>query len=171
VAAATGSFAASASIILASGLLDALDGIVARATGRESRFGALLDSTVDRLSDGLPLVGVTVFYATSGGGAVAIPVLAMMGAFTVSYIRARTEALGGTLPPLFMRRAERLALLVVAFLLAPFGASWMPFPSPLVLAGVGLLGTFNFVGVVTAMRSARHALVGPRSVSVAEPSE
>jgi hypothetical protein len=95
----------------------------------------------------------------------------MMGAFTVSYIRARTEALGGTLPPLFMRRAERLALLVVTFLLAPFGATWVAIPAPLVLAGVGVLGAFNFVGAVTALRSARHALRGPRSVSVAEPSE
>lgn len=174
VLASYGLFLGAALLVLASGVCDALDGIVARSVGRASRFGALLDSTVDRLADGLPLVGVVVFY--SGQGAiVAIPVVAMMGAFTVSYIRARAEALGGALPPLFMRRAERVVMLVATFLsgavaIEPSGLS---IAAPLVLLGTAIIGVLSFAGAASALRAARHVLgeSPPSAMGIREPNE
>jgi CDP-diacylglycerol---glycerol-3-phosphate 3-phosphatidyltransferase len=170
VSAALGYFTLAAVMVLASGAADALDGAVARAAGTSSRYGALLDSTVDRLSDGLPLLGVAIFYAGTGTLA-AVPAAAMMAAFLVSYVRARAESLGARLPPLFMRRTERVVLLVLVFLLAPVGFGGFPVPAPLLLLGVAVLGAMSFAGALAALRSARIALSGPRVPSVTEPSE
>jgi CDP-diacylglycerol--glycerol-3-phosphate 3-phosphatidyltransferase len=159
VAAAFGAFGLSAGLVVVSGLFDMLDGAVARATRTVSRWGALLDSTVDRLSDGFPLLGITVFYAGTGNWLVAVPALAMMGAFTVSYVRARAEALGVKLPALFMRRAERVILVTLSLLLGVLPLDGAPFAAPLLFIGVALLGVLNFVGSVWALKAARHALL------------
>jgi phosphatidylglycerophosphate synthase len=157
VAASFGHFGSAALLVIASGAFDLVDGVVARATNTVSKWGALLDSTVDRLADGLPLAGVVVFYAGSGP-LVALPALAMLGAFTVSYIRARSESLGAVLPPLYMRRAERV-ILVTLSLLAGLVSLDAPVASPLLLLGLSVLGLLNFVGCVSALRAARSALL------------
>jgi CDP-diacylglycerol--glycerol-3-phosphate 3-phosphatidyltransferase len=170
VAAAGGYFVTAAAFVLISGACDALDGIVARASGSASRFGALLDSTVDRLADGLPLLGLVVFYA-DGGPIAAVPAATMTGVFTVSYVRARAEALGCKLPPLFMRRAERVFVLVGTLLLGTVHAKSVGVPAPLTLAGTAILGVLSFIGAVSALRSARQVLAAPGSTAVSEPSE
>lgn len=167
VTAAAGSFVVAATLVIASGLFDVFDGVVARATGSSSRWGALLDSTVDRLSDGLPLLGLTVLYAAQGP-LVAIPGLAILGAFTVSYVRARAEALGTTLPPLFMRRAERVALLTLSLFAGLVPCEERNIPAPLTLLGVAVLAASSFVGVVSALRAARHSLSSPAPASRAQ---
>jgi CDP-diacylglycerol---glycerol-3-phosphate 3-phosphatidyltransferase len=156
VAVLSGAFALGAALLIMSGLCDALDGAIARATGRVSPFGALLDSTVDRLADALPLIGLMVFFASRPWLAL-VPALAMLGAFVVPYVRARAEGLGVTLPPLFMRRPERLVLLVLSLLLGtlPFGAH---LPEALLLVGVGVMAVLSFYGAVAALRAARKAL-------------
>jgi CDP-diacylglycerol--glycerol-3-phosphate 3-phosphatidyltransferase len=156
VSAAGGSFGLAALLFLVSGVCDVLDGVVARATKTQSAYGALLDSTVDRLSDALPLLGLVVFYAKTGAPA-AIPAFAMLGAFTVSYVRARAESLRCTLPPLFMRRAERFVLVVLSLLLGMVAVP-APVPSPLLLLGVAVMAVLNVVGAVWALRAARQAL-------------
>jgi CDP-diacylglycerol--glycerol-3-phosphate 3-phosphatidyltransferase len=157
VALAFGAFGTGIALIVVSGLCDVFDGAVARATGKVSPFGALLDSTVDRLSDALPLVGLSVFYASQPLFAL-IPALAMVGGFVVPYVRARAETVGVTLPPLFMRRAERIVLLVLSLLLGmlPLGT---PLPTILTLLGIALMGVLSFAGAATALRAARDALV------------
>lgn len=159
VATAMGHFVWAAVLVIASGACDMLDGVIARATGSVSRFGALLDSTIDRLADGFPLLGLAVFY--SGNRLlVAVPVAAVIGAFTVSYIRARAEGLGVQLPPLFMRRAERVVLLTLSLLLGVVDYASIPLTAPLTLLGISLLTVLNFVGSVGAMRAAKIALEG-----------
>ncbi|MFZ5896627.1 MAG: CDP-alcohol phosphatidyltransferase family protein [Myxococcota bacterium] len=158
IAAARGYFAPAALALIVGGLCDALDGVVARTTGTVSRYGALLDSTVDRVSDTLPLLGILVFHAHEPLLAI-IPGLALIGAMVIPYARARTEALGGTLPSLFMRRPERVVLLVVCLLLggwhAPLGA-----PAALLLVGTTLLAVLNAIGGVLVLRAAERALEG-----------
>jgi CDP-diacylglycerol---glycerol-3-phosphate 3-phosphatidyltransferase len=161
IAAASGEVGWAAVLVLASGALDVLDGVVARATGTVSRFGALLDSTVDRLADGLPLLGVMIFYGKDTLLAV-IPAVALLGGFSVSYVRARAEALGAVLPPLFMRRAERVLLVAVSLLLGLVSVPAAGSRAPLMLAGLAILAALNLVAVVAALRSARLAL-GARS--------
>jgi CDP-diacylglycerol--glycerol-3-phosphate 3-phosphatidyltransferase len=164
--AAQGWFGAAAALLMASGACDLLDGIVARAQGSASRFGALLDSTVDRVADALPLLGLVVAFAKDGP-IVAVPASAMTGVFAVSYVRARADALGVTLPPLFMRRPERVVLLILALLLADVGATWDPVRAPLTLALVAVLGALSAWSTVAALRWARVAL--ERTDSTAAP--
>jgi CDP-diacylglycerol---glycerol-3-phosphate 3-phosphatidyltransferase len=156
VAAALGHFLAAALFLVVSGVCDILDGAVARASGRATRYGALLDSTIDRLSDAFPLLGLIVYYAGSPA-AVLLSAFAMLSSFAVSYVRARAEALGAELPPLFMRRAERFIFLTTSLLLGalPLGPS---LPDRLTLAGVSLMGLLSAVGTVIALRAAQRTL-------------
>jgi CDP-diacylglycerol---glycerol-3-phosphate 3-phosphatidyltransferase len=156
LAAAFGYFAVAALLLAVSGVCDILDGAVARASGRTTRYGALLDSTVDRLADALPLLGLIVFYAPSRA-AIALAAFAMLSSFAVSYVRARAEALGADLPPLFMRRAERFVFLAVSLLLGalPLGPT---LPARLTLAGVSLMGLLSAIGTVVALRAAERTL-------------
>ena len=141
-----GHFRHGAALVAASGLCDVLDGELARRSGRRSRFGAFLDSTLDRLSDGLVLAGIAGFYvvhlyelvldppaaaAEIGRGLdprvwaiVALTaMLALVGSFMVSYTRARAEGLGLECKVGWFERPERTVLLIVA---ASFGVGrWM----------------------------------------------
>jgi CDP-diacylglycerol---glycerol-3-phosphate 3-phosphatidyltransferase len=97
-------------------LFDVLDGTVARRTGRTTTFGAFLDSSLDRVSDGAVMGGLAVFYATSAVHRsvpmLVVCLLGLVGAFMTSYTRARAEALGLELKEIGMlQRPERVVLL------------------------------------------------------------
>jgi CDP-diacylglycerol---glycerol-3-phosphate 3-phosphatidyltransferase len=153
IAAAKGYFKLSAFELLLSGICDLLDGPTARATGENTRFGALLDSTVDRVSDAAPLVGLVLFYSQYGWPAV-IPCLVILSAFTVSYIRARAEALHVILPFLWMRRAERLLLICCALCFGNLDITGIDIPAPFVMIGISIVGVLSIGGAITAMRQA-----------------
>jgi CDP-diacylglycerol--glycerol-3-phosphate 3-phosphatidyltransferase len=101
--------------ILAS-ICDLLDGAVARITGQETAFGAFLDSTADRVAEGITLAAVAIYYARGGQfwtvGAVFI---VMLSSFLVSYTRARAEALGLDCKVGLMSRPERIVVLGAGF--------------------------------------------------------
>ncbi|WP_297069573.1 archaetidylinositol phosphate synthase [Thermococcus sp.] len=102
--------------LLFGSLIDALDGTLARMTGKTSRFGAFLDSTLDRISDGAVLFGIAL------GGLVdwRAAFLTFMGAYLVSYERCRAELAGsGKLAIGIAERAERL-LILIAFALVGY---------------------------------------------------
>ena len=89
---AQGEFLAGALLMLCSLPLDALDGAVARAAGRESRFGMVLDSTLDRYADGFIFAAFGYYFAGQGRLDMLVAALAaMLGSFLVSYIRARAD--------------------------------------------------------------------------------
>ena len=96
-------------------LTDVLDGMVARRSNRTSVYGAFLDSTLDRVSDGAVLGGLAVFYALDpvhhSVPMVISCIAGTTGAFLTSYTRARAEALGLDAKVGFMQRAERVVLL------------------------------------------------------------
>ena len=156
VAICAGHFVVAGLVTAVGGACDALDGVVARGAGTVSRYGALLDSTLDRVSDALPLLGVLVFYAEWPQFALA-PGLALLGAIVISYARARAEALGAVLPSTFMRRPERVVLLVIGLLLG--GIYQHPaLPAPLLLVASWLLALLNAAGALQLLRAARRAL-------------
>jgi CDP-diacylglycerol--glycerol-3-phosphate 3-phosphatidyltransferase len=158
--AARGEFWFAAGAVFAGGVLDALDGIVARQTGTVSRYGALLDSTVDRVTDALPLLGVLLFYGSSVPLSI-ITAVALVGSIVIPYARARAEALGAKLPTLFMRRPERVVLLVACFLLGNFDLG-LGLPAPLLALGVLVLAVLSSVGAISVLRAARRSLAdGP----------
>ncbi len=118
VLAASGAFFAAGVVLLIGAPLDALDGAVARAKGNETRFGALLDSTVDRYADALLFGGIGYAFVLRGDlVGVLLAFGALSGAYAVSYVRARAEGLNiGSIKDGWFDRAARLIVLIVALL-------------------------------------------------------
>lgn len=116
---ALGEVALGGALALSGSSLDYFDGRVARRTGRTSRAGAFLDSTLDRYSDVALLSGAAVLFRDL------VPVLVaclvgMGSTVAISYTRAKVEALGGELKVGLMQRAERVVLFCVGALASPF---------------------------------------------------
>lgn len=92
--------------------VDALDGALARANGQPSRFGALLDSTLDRVADAVLVLGLLVYYLRQEATLqVALLLVSLVAAMLVSYIRARAEALGFSCKVGLLSRLERIVLI------------------------------------------------------------
>ncbi len=89
---AQGSFLAAGLLLLLGLPLDAVDGAVARALNRRGSFGMVLDSTLDRYADGFIFAALGYYFAGQGRfDMLALALLALVGSFMVSYIRARAE--------------------------------------------------------------------------------
>jgi CDP-diacylglycerol--glycerol-3-phosphate 3-phosphatidyltransferase len=103
-------------------LLDVLDGALARAGGKTTPFGAFLDSTTDRISEGFMLTAIAYVLAVDHHPVfVAVAVLAVAGSFLVSYTRAKAEALGLRGDVGIGSRAERVVVITAGLVLAPWG--------------------------------------------------
>lgn len=106
-------------VVLLAGFFDLLDGALARHTNRITRFGAVLDATLDRLSEGMLLLGIMFLYA---GEAETIGVLlagaALPASMLVSYVRARAEATGLECRVGLFTREGRVIVLAVGLLLS-----------------------------------------------------
>lgn len=102
-------------LILLGGICDLGDGILARTNGRVSNFGAFLDSLLDRYSDSFLFLSVAWYLGGRGDHTGAfLSIGTMVGAFLVSYARARGEGLGIQSQVGIMERPERIILLIVA---------------------------------------------------------
>lgn len=114
-------FLAAAAVFLLGSLLDALDGAVAKVTGRVSAFGGFLDSTLDRVSEGLMLGGLGLMFAKSDRLLpLAACFVALAGSYLVSYTRAKAESLGVACKGGLASRVERVVLLSIGLALAHF---------------------------------------------------
>ena len=114
-------------MVLVAGIFDLLDGQVARTGRTESKFGALLDSTVDRYSEIVVWFGLAVSFIRSGSLWTSSALFfALAGSLMVSYVRARAEGLGEECKIGFMQRPERVIALgvggVVGVIGLPFAA-------------------------------------------------
>ena len=110
-------------VIIFSGFFDLVDGQVARATNRVTRFGAFFDSVVDRYSDASQFLGLLVFYARGDRFFyVVLTAFVMVSAIMVSYTRARAESLIGSCRVGFMERPERIVLVILGALFNRWGA-------------------------------------------------
>ncbi|MEU5870503.1 phosphatidylinositol phosphate synthase [Glycomyces sp. NPDC047369] len=124
-------------------LTDMLDGAIARVKGTSSRFGALLDSTCDRLADGAIFAGLAYYLLAEGrslGAALALTVLLVSQ--LVSYVKARAESLGAECNVGIVERPERLIIAGLAVLVEVFR---VPFALE---AGLGLLAVLSTITVV-----------------------
>jgi phosphatidylinositol phosphate synthase len=132
-------------IVTASALTDALDGTMARMRGGTGKFGALLDSSMDRIADGAVFGAVVYYMATEGnpyGGTVAA-LLALGAGQVVSYVKARAQSLGMNADVGIAERLERLLLLGVGGLLGAAGLDW-GLPAALwVIGGLSLITVFQ----------------------------
>jgi CDP-diacylglycerol--glycerol-3-phosphate 3-phosphatidyltransferase len=152
VAFGVGAVRLGAGLLLLSGIIDTLDGDVARATGQTTKFGAFYDSTLDRVGDGASFIGIAAFLLTAPGirypvaGAVTCMV-AVLASLLVSYARARAEGLGLDCKVGLVQRAERIILIGLPTLIVGAG------PGGLVLTViVALLALGSVITVVQRFR-------------------
>jgi len=117
---ATGHFIIGGVLILGSGLFDLLDGALARFSKQTTKFGAVLDSTVDRISEAATLCGLLVWYVAQEGATleIVLVLVVLVGSFLVSYIRARAEGLGWQCQVGLFTRAERVIVLALGLLVS-----------------------------------------------------
>lgn len=123
--AAGGQFLAAGIVMLVFSGLDLLDGALARKTGAVTKFGAVFDSVLDRLSEAAVLGGLLYHYAHAGWTTpVVLCYAAIVGSILVSYTRARAEGIGLTLREGLFTRAERVLLLGGALIVAHGVVVW-----------------------------------------------
>lgn len=109
-------------VFVVGSVLDILDGALARAGGKTTPFGAFLDSTTDRISEGFMLTAIAYILATHHHPVfVAVAMGAVAGSFLVSYTRAKAEALGLRGDVGIGSRAERVVVITAGLVLAPWG--------------------------------------------------
>ena len=108
-------------MVLVAGFFDILDGAVARHTNKATRFGAVLDATLDRTSESLLLLAIMFVYA-KGDSVTEIMLVgfALVSSWMVSYMRARGEAIGVDCRVGLFTRAERVVILALGLLLSQF---------------------------------------------------
>jgi phosphatidylinositol phosphate synthase len=137
-------------LFVAGSLLDILDGALARTSGKGTPFGAFLDSTTDRVSEGFMLGAIALVFARHGQTvALALTIAGIAGSFLVSYTRARAEALGLRGDVGLGSRAERVVVITAGLVLAPWGA--LPW-------AIGLLAATAWVTVLQRILFVRKQL-------------
>ena len=136
----TGHLFAAGFVVLVAGFCDLLDGALARHINRATRFGAVLDSTLDRLSESVLLLSILVVYAREQSVVEILVVgLALLGSLMVSYIKARAEAVGLECQVGLFTRAERVVVLALGLLLSQINYA-------LVIA-LAIIVVFSFITV------------------------
>jgi phosphatidylinositol phosphate synthase len=121
-------------LVIGFGIFDLFDGTLARATGTASKFGAFLDSTLDRTGENLVLAGVAIGSAVGGFvNGVGLAALAIAFASVVTYARAKAEVVGlhgevGVAP-----RSERLVILALGLVLTGVLGGVGPYDGPLMI--------------------------------------
>jgi CDP-diacylglycerol--glycerol-3-phosphate 3-phosphatidyltransferase len=135
-------------------VMDTLDGRYSRMSGKGTPFGAFLDSTLDRMEEGIVLTAVAAYFAARGDElAAAATAAAVLFSLMVSYTRARAEALGVSCKVGIATRAVRVVIISVGLVFAK-GASLGDFellaPAVYVLAALTLITTFQRIFHVRA---------------------
>ena len=146
-------------VLIVANLFDMLDGNVARLTGRVTKFGSFLDSTLDRLSDMVAILGIMIFYAGNSvfivDGAmvethsvlnVVLAGIGLIGSVMISYSTARSESLGVKANVGFFQRPERVVILIIGALSTDWTSSaWYANRMPQVLWMLAILSIWTFV--------------------------
>ena len=149
-------------VLIFAGTFDILDGALARSTGRSYPYGAFLDSTLDRYSEGAMYIGLAAYFATMGGPLqrwlLLATVAALAGSFLVSYVRARAQSLGFTCDSGVFARPERVVVTVVG----------------LIFGGVVLYGVVFLLAILTnltALQRIREVWLQGRAQRIAMERE
>ncbi|HKV84336.1 MAG TPA: CDP-alcohol phosphatidyltransferase family protein, partial [Ktedonobacterales bacterium] len=148
-------------MLLFAGAFDMVDGALARVRNQKTTFGAFFDSTLDRLSEGIVLLGVIVYALRQTHPLphtiwlVSLTYVAGLGSLMVSYTRARAEGLGLECKSGLMARPERVLLLAAGLILG--GASW-------------LLWTIAILAVTSTFTSVQRIFVVWRTLAKAQPT-
>lgn len=165
---ASGHFGVAAGVAVVASMADGLDGFVARLTNTQSRFGQVLDTTVDRYVDAMFLGGIALF-VHEDLILLAATLLAIIGSFMVSYASSVERELGVSGPAAPMRRSHRLVFLLLAAALAPIGGYVLGPRAelPILFSAVAAIG---LVGNVSAVRRLLRAAPPPPPEPAREPA-
>jgi CDP-diacylglycerol--glycerol-3-phosphate 3-phosphatidyltransferase len=140
----TGHLLAAGIVVLIAGFFDMLDGALARVRGRVTRFGAILDSTLDRLSEAVLLLSLLAVFAREQQVAESLLAgIALVGSLMVSYIRARMEGLSIECKAGLFTRPERVVILALGLMLSQFNYA--------LLTALGIIAFFSYFTVVERM--------------------
>ncbi len=120
-------------VVFLVGLCDTIDGELARITGRTSLSGAVLDSVVDRLSEGVIFVGIVMHYLKVNRWVVLVILWALIFSYMVSYVRARAEGVGRTCQVGMFERPIRV--LVVGLSAIALGPRYFPIGAGVIALG------------------------------------
>ena len=152
--AATGNLVWAGIVLLLAAPMDAFDGTVARLSGSaKSKFGAFWDSTLDRYSESLVLLGVLIYgLSRNNDWIVVLAGVTMFGSLLVSYTRSRAETLGVDCKVGIMTRLERVVVTVLMLVLNPL------YPDVPVLIGLGLMAIFTHVTVIMRIVHVRREM-------------
>ncbi|MFC4337869.1 phosphatidylinositol phosphate synthase [Salininema proteolyticum] len=149
----SGHLVAATIVITCAAFTDLFDGAMARLSGKTSRFGALLDSTMDRVADGAVLAGIA-FYLLRNDMALAgaFALWCLIASEVVSYVKARSESLGTECPVGIVERPERLIGVGLVTIAAVAGVpyAWE--------VGLGLLGVLSTVTVAQRLIHSHKAM-------------
>lgn len=146
--------------LLLSGFTDTIDGAIARLTGQSTKFGALLDSTLDRYAEFFIYFGLMVYYRDRF--IFYVVMLALMGSILVSYVKARAESLGRIRVVGLMQRPERFFLLVLGSLLnGPIGRYFPECPDCIFIAALILLAFLTNITVIHRLLAGKKDLFHP----------
>lgn len=138
-----GSLLAGTLVIAVFALADSIDGTMARLSGRSSRWGAFLDSVLDRVSDAAIFGGLTLWFVAEGSTwGVPLSLAALVLGQLVSYTRARAEGLGAEASVGLAERAERLILVLLAAAAVGLGL-----PAAVLVAAMGVLVVLSAITV------------------------
>lgn len=178
VAVANGGFATLCLLGMTSAFCDALDGLLAKHQGGSSRAGQALDSILDRVTESVMLIGVAVFFRDSTP-LLLVTLLALFGGYMTSYVSAKAEVMGVTIPRGSMRRPERAVYLLTASAFTPLWALLMPatthpalryLPVVVALALIGGVATISAAlrlrSLVSSLDKDERAAADPRTPRV-----
>lgn len=145
----TGALVAGGLVFLFASFFDMLDGAVARATGKITKFGGILDATLDRLSEAAIFIAIMVFYAPKGETwPILLTGLTLAGSQVVSYLRARSEATGLEGKDGIFTRPERVVVLGLGLL-----TGWL-------IPALVVICVLSFITVAQRLSSAARQLGG-----------
>ena len=171
---ATGQLLIGGIVLAFAGFFDIFDGALARAAGKVYRYGAFLDSTIDRYSEGVVYLGILIYFLNHHDGLRPIIVLiALAGSFLVSYVRARAQSLGFTCDVGILARPERVVIIVAGLILesVPILARFEPLTIALVILAIGTNFTaVQRVWVVWQQNRAELQATRPANASPATPA-
>ncbi len=152
--AATGNLVWAGLALLLAAPMDAFDGTVARLSGSiKSKFGAFWDSTLDRYSESLVLLGVLIYgLGRNNDWIVVLACVTVFGSLLVSYARSRAETLGVDCKVGIMTRLERVLVTILMLVLNPL------YPDVPILIGLGLMAVFTNVTVIMRIVHVRREM-------------
>ncbi|SRR5581483_5543925 len=149
-------------VLIFAGTCDILDGALARSSNAGYPYGAFLDSTLDRYSEGVVYLGLAAFFLSMSGPLqrwlVLATLAALAGSFLVSYVRARAQSLGFTCETGLFARPERVVVTVVGLI---FGGWWL----------YGVVFLLAVITNVTAIQRIREVWLQGRAQRLARERE